>query len=445
MKIFCSILALLFSLTAIADNKFSVEMTVDQLKYEKPIKGIGKAGILNFEFANINNNGIVLNINNANKYFNSQIFVRPTFLGFTTEFGNYGVAIEETSVLNQVAKTELQTAKLILDDSQLSLFGKYFSFMIPDTSVKLKNFLLYCQGNGVAASGITDNSSVDLTKSCFNFMSLNGVSLLESSIPEIEYEGITTTDKVFLKSSVKNFNMTKKQITAELPVAKIVSNDSFIINAQNVNIDCDRDEDLTELDFDKIKKACLNRLNLKPLKAVLVDKKQNTSFNLDVKNIVVKNKLVYFGLNSGALSSAESTTYLTNVLLNCRKELDSDLFELTHVLNDCFTYGRLSIGEIKSDNKLDPKKDSSNKNLIINADNGNLIIQASVRFLGMDHPVVIYGKIALDETKSKMVIRVTETKLPFGITSVKLLMYFLKKDFISKDIQIQNNIITISL
>jgi hypothetical protein len=133
------------------------------------------------------------------------------------------------------------------------------------------------------------------------------------------------------------------------------------------------------------------------------------------------------------------------VLLNCRKELDSDLFEINDVLRDCITYGRLSIGELRSDNKFDDKKDSDNKNLIINSDSGSLVIETSIRFLGMNHKIGIYGKIALNESKKQIILTVTNTKLPFGITSVKLLMYFLKKDLISKDISIQNNVITITL
>jgi hypothetical protein len=109
------------------------------------------------------------------------------------------------------------------------------------------------------------------------------------------------------------------------------------------------------------------------------------------------------------------------------------------------TYGRLSIGELRSDNKIDDKKDSSNKNLVINLDAGKLVLQTSIHFLGFDHKITIYGRMVLDETNKKLALTVTDTKLPFGITSVKLLMYFLKKDLISKDITILNNVITIAL
>ena len=449
MKFICSILVFFYAVNAFGDSKLSIDIAVDKLDFKKPQKGVGKAGSLIFKYANIINNGIVLNINNVNNFFDSQIFVRPTFLGFTTQFGNYGFSVEESSMLNKINQTELQNGKLVLDDSELNLSGQYFSFINNDSSMKLKNFLLYCQSNTVVNIDNGKSTEVgptnDIIKNCFNFMSLNGLNTAVATNPEIEFTSQKNGDKTYFQSQVKTFDLRKTLINADLINLKIVSNDNYIISTKDIKLDCDKDADLTELDFEKIKKTCSNRLKLNPLKATLIDTKQKTNFNLDANNIVIKDKLIYVGLNSVSMSNDQSTTYLNNVLFNCKKEIDSDLFEVTQVLRDCFTYGRLSIGEIKSDSKLDPKKESSNKNLVINADAGNLVIQAQVRFLGSNHPVVIYGKIGLDEVKKQIIITVTETKLPFGITSVKLLMYFIKKDFISKDIQVNNNVITIGI
>lgn len=448
MKYFSNLVLLIFSLTAFAETKFSVDVSIDKLTFQKPAKGVGKAGILNFKSANVINNGIVLNVNNVNNYFDSQIFVRPTFLGFTTQFGNFGFALEDVSVLNQINQTELQNAKLILDDYQLNLSGQFFSATNVDSSVKLKNFLLYCQGNGVApldTNLVAESPSTDIIKNCFSFMTLNGSYLPLNPLAQIEYEGVKNKDKTYMQSEVRSFDLRKTLINADLASAKIVSNDDFIINATNVKLDCDKDEGLTELDFEKIKKTCTNRMKLGPLKASLLDKKQKTSFVLDINNILVKNKLLSFGMTTGMLTGVESTTYLNNVLLNCRKEIDSDVFELNHVLRDCLTYGRLSIGVMTSDNKYDDKKPSSNKNLIVNFDAGRMALATAIHFLGRDHKVAIYGRMVLDESNKKLILTVTDTKLPFGITSVKLLMYFLKKDLISKDIKIEKNIITISL
>lgn len=443
LLLFCALLALNVS----AESKLTVDLTIDKLQFQKPPKGVGRAGNLIFKNANVNNNGIVLNINNVNNYFDSQIFVRPTFLGFTTQFGNYGFALEQDSIFNAIVNTELINSKLIFDDVQLNLAGESLAFMNNDTSLKLQKFRLYCQSSGIPAPQVTvDAPSSDMIKSCLNFLTLNGNYVPGNEAAAMEYEAVDakTSDKTFLQTHVRSVDLRKSEINASLLATKTVSNDSYVINASNVELNCAKDEDLTSPDFDKIKKTCLNRFKLGPLKASIVDKTAKSTFNLDLKDITVKDKILYFALNSGALSDQQSTTVLSNLLLNCRKETDSDLLELLDVLKDCTTYSRISIAEIRN-SKPDDKKGSGIKNIGINTNNNALVTTAEVKFMGLTARVSIYGNVTLDMAKKQLNITVTDTRLPLGINSVKLLMYFLKKNLISKDIIINNNVITVQL
>lgn len=431
-----------------AEPKMTVDLTIDKLQFQKPPKGVGRAGNLIFKTANVNNNGIVLNINNVNNYFDSQIFIRPTFLGFTTQFGNYGFALEQDSIFNSIQSTELVNSKLIFDEVQLNLAGESLAFMNSDTSLKLQKFRVYCQqGNEpVVVPGAVAAPSSDLMKSCLSFMTLNGTFIQNNETAALEYEGIDAKsgDKTFLQTKVRSLDIRKTEINASLLATKTVSNDSYFINTSNVEMNCAKDEDLVTPDFEKIKRTCLNRFKLGATKASIVDKTAKSTFNLDIKDITVQDKILYFTLNNGALSDAASTTSLFNVLLNCRKETETDLLELTDVLKDCTTYSRISIGEIRS-SKPDDKKDTSIKNIGINTNNNALVTTAEVKFLGLTARVSIHGNVTLDQSKKQLIITVTDTKLPLGINSVKLLMYFLKKNLISKDIFISNNVITIQL
>lgn len=445
--LFFAALTSLVSFCTFAESKMTVDLTIDKLQFQRPPKGVGRAGNLIFKTANVNNNGIVLNINNVNNYFDSQIFVRPTFLGFTTQFGNYGFTLEQDSLLNSIVSTELINSKLIFDDVQLNLAGESLAFMNIDTSIKLAKFRLYCQNSGAPAPQVTvDAPSSDMMKSCLNFLSLNGNYAPGNESAALAYESVDakTGDKTFLQANVRSFDLRKTEINASLLNAKSVSNDNYIMSASNVELNCAKDEDLTSPDFEKIKKTCLNRFKLGPLKASIVDKTAKSTFNLDLKDITVKDKILYFTLNSGALSDAQSTTSLFNVLLNCRKETDSDPLELMDVLKDCLAYSRINIGEIRN-SKPDDKKDSSIDNIGINTNNNALVTTAQVKFLGIKARVSIYGNVTLDQTRKQLNITVTDTRLPLGINSVKLLMYFLKKNLISKDIVINNNVITIQL
>lgn len=229
-----------------------------------------------------------------------------------------------------------------------------------------------------------------------------------------------------------------------MPKLKSISNDSYIISASEVDLKCKKDPELLDLDIDKMTKDCLNQMKLGPLKANLIDNSVKTNFALDIKDITVKDKIIYLTMNNGTLSDPLSTTSIDNMLLNCKKGEDTDVLELTQVLRDCISYARVSIDEVKS-TKPDDKKGSSIKKIAISSASSDLIVQADVKIIGFTSRVSIYGKVSLNEAKKQLILTVTDTRLPLGMTSVNLLMYFLKKNLISKDVTYQNNTITVSL
>lgn len=437
-----------------AESKLAVELNLVKLSYQKPDQsgGVGKAGTMVFKTANLINNGIVLNISNINNLFDSQIFVRPTFLGFSTQFGNFGVTIEETSILNTIKSTELENSKFILDDNQLNFSGKSFTFADNDANVKLLNFRLYCQKPLLMDdTGIT--ASPEIVKSCLNFMTLNGTFEDSKELASLDYETYNKEnfkEKTQFQAKVKTFDFRTDQISGNLPSFKsITKNDSGIysITTNGLSFVCGKNPALETLDSAKLIKTCLNKLNVEPFKATLEDTKEKTHFFLDFKKLGIKDRVLTTSINHITLrdSAATSTTYLHDVNVKCRKETESDLLEVTNVLRDCISFGQVSIGEVFSESKVSNKEDSSNKNISITINGGAMTIQAEVKFLGMTKKVSLYGKVSIDEKNKKIIASITDTKLPFGINSVKLVMYFLKKDLVSKDIQINNNVITMAL
>lgn len=436
---------MVMSSSIFAQNKMNVDITIDKLSFVKPQMGVGKAGNLIFKNANINNNGIILNINNVNNFFDSQIFVRPTFMGFTTQFGNYGFEVEKDSILNAIDRTELKNTKLIMDDIQLNLGGESLSFLNKGMSVKLTDYRLYCQGEGNKKLGVTEAPSTDMVKSCFNFLAFNGSYSQNNEYAFLVLESESKQSKIYLESRVKRFDLRKEVISADLLSVKTVSNDSYTITASEIKMDCAKDEIQGDLDIDKIKLTCLNRFKLAPMTAKLVDKDQKTQFNLDVKDITIKDQMAYIALNQAVLSNPDTITTLSNVLLNCKKERETDVLDINQVLRDCLDYSRISIDEVKNNKRTLDKNGSSIRNILVNAQNSNLVIQSIVKFLGFNAKVSIWAKAYLNENKKQLTLTVTDTKLPLGLTSVKLLMYFLKKDLISKEVTIQNNNIIISI
>nr|BDT29101.1 hypothetical protein BHI3_25670 [Bacteriovorax sp. HI3] len=444
MKKLLPFIIMLMPLGSYAETKLSADLTIDSLRFQRPVKGVGKAGTLIFKSANVNNNGIILNINNVNNFFDSQIFIRPTFLGFTTQFGNYGFTLEEGSLLGTINTLELTNSKLILDETQLNLAGEHVAYVDAENSINMKNFRLYCQTP--VLEGTPGGNSTDIMANCASYLTLNGSYALANDTAILEYKGLNTLtgDKTTLKSNVKSFDIRKDKLSFKLDQTETVSNGTYIIKASQVVADCAKDPALKDLNIDKLQKDCLNKIKVAPMKANLIDNEAKSKFDLDIKDITVQDKIVYLSLNNGALSDPTSTTFINDMLLNCKKETDTDLLELNQVLKDCTTYARISIGEIKT-TKPDDKKGSSIKKIAISSSAGDLIVQADVKILGFNSRVSIYGLVNFNETKNELVITVTDTKLPLGFTSVSMLMYFLKRSIISKDIKYNKNVITIAM
>lgn len=446
MKKLFLVLSLVVSSNVMAQNNLSADVTVDDLQFKKPDQGVGAAGTLIFKSAKVNGGGMVVNLSNVNKIFDSQIFLRPTFLGFTTQFGDFGLTLEENNILTSVQTMQIHNSNLILDDNQMNLSGELFRFVNTDADMQLKNFRLYCQNTALEALEDGSVPPSSMINNCLNYLTLNGTSAPGNVYSDLEYKGVDlkTGDKMNVQAKVKSFDIRKTSLAMNLTTPKSVSNDSYTINADNLNMTCAKDPKLTTFDINKMAKDCSNQLKVSPLKASIVDKVAKSNFNLDIKDINVKDKLANFTLNSGTLSDPASTTYLTNMALSCRKELDTNFLELNQVLKDCLSYSRISLAEVKS-TKPDGGQASSVKKIVVSSNSNKMVIQADVNILGFMNRVSLTANATLNETKKQLVLNVTEANLPLGMTSVKMLMYFLKQNIISKGVTYENNNIIISL
>lgn len=438
-------LSIVLSSNVMAKNNLSADLSVDDLQFQRPDQGVGQAGTLIFKSAKVNSNGVVLNLNNVNKLFDSQVFLRPTFLGFTAQFGDFGFPLEEGSIINSIQSMQLHNSNLILDDNQLNLSGERFGLVNADTDVLLKNFRLYCQNTTVEIldEGATPPSMIN---NCLNYLTLNGTNTPDNAFADIDYKGVDvkTGDKINVQGKVKSFDIRKNSLAISMTTPKSVSNDSYTINADTLVMNCAKDPDLASFDINKMAHDCSNQLKVSPLKASIVDKVAKSNFNLDIKDVTIKDKNAFFTLNSGTLSDPASTTYITTMILNCKKDLDTNILDLNQVIKDCLTFSRISIAEVKS-TKPDGGQASSVKKIAVNSDNNKMLIQADVNILGFMNRVSLNANASFNEAKKQLTLNVTDTKLPLGMTSVSMLMYFLKMNIISKGVTYVNNNIIISL
>lgn len=446
MKKLFLVLSLVVSSNVMAQNNLTADVVIDDLQFKKPDQGVGPAGTLIFKSAKVNGNGMVVNLSNVNKIFDSQIFFRPTFLGFTTQFGDFGLTLEENNILTSVQEMQIHNSNFILDENQLNLSGEHFKFVNADADMQLKNFRLYCQNTTLETLEDGSTPPSDIIRNCLGHLTLNGSSTPGNIYSDLEYKGVDlkTADQMSVQAKVKFFDIRKNSLSMNLVTPKSVSNDSYTINADTLVMNCAKDPELIIFDINKMARDCSNQLKVSPLKASIVDKMAKSNFNLDIKDINVKDKIANFTLNSGTLSDPGSTTYITNMILSCRKELDTNILELNQVIRDCLSFSRISLTEVKS-TKPDGGQASSVKKIVMSSNSNKILIQADVNILGFMNRVSLNANASFNEAKKQLVLNVTEAKLPFGMTSVKILMYFLKQNVISKGVSYENNNIIISL
>jgi hypothetical protein len=448
MKCFLFITVGLISSIAFAASNFGIDMNVEKVVYNKPKNKIGKAGSLVFKSAKIYNDGITMDINNLNNMFNSQLFIRPNFLGFTTQFGNFGYAIDGNSALKEINQSALDNSQISMDDYQMNFSGENFLIGTDKIKLRMQKYRIYCQGT--PASNLVDETtevkasgSFDIVKNCLNFSTINGAYNNTNQVADVDFESFES--KAQMKFKMKKVELRSKTLKIDFDKANIISNNSYFINTDSLQIECEKEKDMTDFDFDRIYNSCTNKMKVVTQNVSMIDKAEGTSFNLSLNKFQVANNVAEIGLNSATISDSKSRTTLNNVAGKCKKNRESDLLEIGLVLSDCLSEGQLSIQSIASSTIVENDSSADAKNITITSQGGKLNIQSQIHFLGMDHTISISGNASMNKETKVLSVVVSEAKLPFRLSSVKILMIFLKKYMVSKDIQINDRTISIAL
>lgn len=81
----------------------------------------------------------------------------------------------------------------------------------------------------------------------------------------------------------------------------------------------------------------------------------------------------------------------------------------------------------------------------LNLENGLFNLWAAVKYLAFDSKINVRGTVHTNADKKQIILKVVDTRLPLGISSVKFLMYVLRKNVVAKEISYSGNQIIITL
>ena len=284
-------------------------------------------------------------------------------------------------------------------------------------------------------------------ETCLNYMSLNGSykNLNDIAKAKLDYADLTKKTSLSLTTNVKSIVFGPSTITVSVEDLKAKMLPAYNFSSNVVNLKCFKDPSLLEFDQKKIINDCVNTANLGQMNLVFEDKVAQSKFNVNLASLKVQDQSVNAQVAAFALTNKGSSTSLKNINLKCNFKADIDFLDVFNIIDDCLDLSAIKVGSLSSSEFDGLLKGLRVGNINLTTQNGKFSLMAYLKYLALDSTAVINGKIATNPSKKEIILTVVNTKLPFGINSVKFLMYLLRKNVVAKDISFSGNNIIITL
>ncbi len=333
------------------------------------------------------------------------------------------------------------------EDKTLTIDHSDIRYKAKESEFKLSNSILRCKtpekGNVIEVetflSGCLNDSEL--------FKKEEDVSF-EFKVTETEpkpFELIVGGDVQSFQVNSERLNMTSDKLKLEI-------DKSIFIDFNQINLDCQKEEGLSQFDAKAMLTHCkkdmvigLDTFSLKdfidPRNPVLV--KTHPSV---VKN---RDELLHIELPELKLVDQEDLTLMENVKILCKTENNEDVFIPNEIIGACVKRGQINIDKIFTDDSnlsvstlTNPQTNIDNVqvekkkakifdvNLI--TQDGKIYGKVMIRFLGMKSEVTFSGPISWDIEKEVLTIKVENSRLPLGIKSENIFMFFLKKMLVAE-------------
>lgn len=449
---------------AIKKSNNSIDMEIESLDYTRPKSGIGISGELLFKSLVFFRDGLYLQLNNKDTIFDSDIFIRPGFVGFTGPYTSLGYNIEDDSPLKDLQKLTIAKSKILINDRFFRLSGKNFTYKDKEAQLTLENYGYHCKGHpdynstdadGIIAGCLTNSKVTPLTSKKNSNTTLN-----------LSYIGTDKDGETKLDGKVKKIEIKKKKLLMDIAQFSLDVGD-FDINGKKLQMECKKNEELLTFDSDALLNECLGEMSIVSPIVKIVDKEEDSNFLFDVKKFVVENKRVSFESNNFKLFDSESQTDMEDLTIDCDMESSvDDLFDASRFVNQCIIDGEITIHKVyneeyknniaslveyKSLLKPEAAKSISNekeataiKNINIKISDHYFKFKAKVKIWPTHYKISASGVVNRGP-KDEIIIDIRKTKLPFFITSKSIFLYYFKKYMVSETIQVKNDKIYITL
>lgn len=433
---------------ATTNKTISLDANVEELIFTKPALGVGSGGKVLVRDTSIKVDDIVLSLGANDDGLLAEIFYRPTFLGLNTSFGSVGVNFPEGNPASLVDSILLQKSQVLFDPLQINIAGNLAHVKVPNVDLRIELFRLYCQpAGGVLSFREEGFISPNPVETCLNFMTLNGSVNGVNQLAKLQasYHSVEDKTKVKVLTDIETVELRPVSIKLGLKNLDLNLNDQFQVNSEVFKVSCFKDPAMLELNPDKIVKDCVQTFRLNDVNFNIADKKSGGRYTAKIKSAKNEKGLLSAQLPLFSLANKTSSSSLRNVNFECRFGEDLNFLDIFPILDSCMDYSKVQIGSLSTSEFDGLLRGLKVGYTSLNLERGYFNLWIDVKYLAFDSKINVRGTAQTNHDKKQIILKVVDTKLPLGISSVKFLMYLLRKNVVAKEITYSGNQIIITI
>lgn len=463
-------LAILGCISATASEKPTnfLEVGFTEWDYKKPSeKGNGLAGKLSFTEVRMSRSDLTFNLTNKDEIFNADMTYKNNIMSFKANYMKFDFNMGKETAFNEILAINTKKSLAVINPGFFSFGGKSFDLKMDDVGMKFNNFYMFCSANDpdldmASAEGIEQGCMTEF------FVSPERTESPMTMNIQLDYED---GDKMDFTAQLGEINLTGGSIFQINALNSNMTMGPYFMETSNISASCMKDEDQLVFESEIIKKQCENSVSVEIPKIILRNKKEETKFYIETKNLSVANQNMYFVAPVIQFVDKESSVTTKDIVVKCQKSEDSILYDLHSIIAECIEFGRINIKELVSRDEYDlwfkyedimPKgfnplahiksKEKTAGRIEFQLDGGKALVKASAykKILGKYARFDVYIKGTVDHypAKDQIVLNVDEIKVPIGWFKIKwkkFLLKIMKKALVGENIQFNGDKITIQL
>lgn len=444
-----------------------LEISLTDMKYDKPKDEKLPAGSLIFTEALMSRADLTFNMTNKDKVFDSKIFWRNNSLNFNTPYMNIDFKMEESSGFKDISKIDIAKSQVIINPTFFSFGGNQFSIKMSESFIKLDNYMIYCTANDfeydmATAEGIEYGCLTEMSISKDNMQKPLKLSTI------MDYED---GDKMVFNADVESLEIVDSTLIQVKAKKSDMAVSKYILETGPLEITCLKNESLKVFDSEIIKKDCENTIDIKAPKIVVNNNSDLTRFYIESDVLSVKGERVQFISPVLQFVDKESSVTTFGLTLSCQKKNEATVYDLHSAIGECVEDGQISIDRLVSKDEKDiwfrysdilkknfnptnhiGAKEKDVENIRINLQKNNFKITASAfkKILGVQTKFNIHldGTVEHLPRKDQVVLVVKNIGVPIGWFEIKwkkTLLGIMKKALVGSMIDFQGEKIIIQL